>query len=150
MSLSRSLFPGSGFNVETEDDIFTMMFYSEDAVVRPLFSTSSLAGVLFGAIHCIAWDFSFPSHVEQIMWRTACLGVIGSCFMSLVGAAYASAISRRFGKLAYSVLPSALIFVALLYPVARITLLVLSITSLRSLPPAALHTVEWAEFVPHV
>ena len=25
-------------------------------------------GVCFGAIHCIAWDFSFPTHVELLTW----------------------------------------------------------------------------------
>lgn len=131
-----------------------MLFYSEDAEVRPLLSTSSIAGILFGAIHCIAWNFSYPSHVEQIMWRTASLGVIGSCFLSLVGVYawddFTSFINCLFGKWAYLILTPILIFVALLYPVARITLLVLGTTSLRSLPPAAFHTVEWAEFVPHI
>ena len=25
-------------------------------------------GVCFGAIHCIAWHFSFPTHVELLIW----------------------------------------------------------------------------------
>ena len=26
-------------------------------------------GICFGAIHCIAWHFSFPTHIELLMWR---------------------------------------------------------------------------------
>lgn len=36
------------------------------------------------------------------------------------------------------------------YPVARIALLILSVTSLRSLPPSAFDTVDWVELVPHI
>ncbi|KIM19809.1 hypothetical protein M408DRAFT_334251 [Serendipita vermifera MAFF 305830] len=38
----------------------------------------------------------------------------------------------------------------LLYIVSRIATLVIAFTSLRSLPPGALMTVEWTTFIPHV
>ncbi|KAH8691557.1 hypothetical protein BGW36DRAFT_304654 [Talaromyces proteolyticus] len=31
----------------------------------------AFASGLFGAMHAIAWNFEFPTHVEQIIWRTA-------------------------------------------------------------------------------
>lgn len=38
-------------------------------------------GVLFGAIHCAAWSFSFPSYAEKMLWRfssiTVLIGLIG-------------------------------------------------------------------------
>lgn len=53
---------------------FSMMFYSEDAGVRRLLGTSSIAGALFGAAHCLAWNLDFPSRAEQIIWKIAALG----------------------------------------------------------------------------
>lgn len=53
-----------GFDYNTEDETFSMIFYSEDARVKPLLSTSSIAGAVFGAVHCLAWHFSFPSRAE--------------------------------------------------------------------------------------
>jgi len=33
--------------------------------------------VIFGAIHCIGWGFSFPTIVEQFMWRTCSATITG-------------------------------------------------------------------------
>jgi hypothetical protein len=41
-------------------------------------------------------------------------------------------------------------FQVVAYVVARITLLVLAFTSLRSLPPEAYQTVRWTTFIPHI
>ena len=32
-------------------------------------------GVCFGAIHCISWDFSFPTHAELLTWRVSCVAI---------------------------------------------------------------------------
>ena len=32
-------------------------------------------GVFFGAIHCIAWVFSFPTHTELLMWRISSVAI---------------------------------------------------------------------------
>ena len=42
-------------------------------------------GVFFGAIHCIAWVFSFPTHTELLMWRISSVAItavfaFGDCF----------------------------------------------------------------------
>lgn len=134
----------SGFNVDAEIKTFSTVFYSENAGGRPLLSTSSIAGMLFGAVHCLAWNFSFPSHVERVMWRAASLGVVGSCAVI-----FCSALFFKFIRLNDSLLvPGGL--ASFVYPVARITLLVLAVTSLRSLPSSAFDAIDWVELVPHI
>lgn len=134
----------SGFNVDAEIETFSMIFYSENAGGRPLLSTSSIAGMLFGAVHCLAWNFSFPSYVERVMWRTASLGVVGSCAVIIYSALFFKFIRQNDSLLVPGGLAS------FVYPVARITLLVLAVTSLRSLPSSAFDAIDWVELVPHI
>lgn len=61
-----------------------IIFYSEGASIGPLLGTSSLAGALFGAMHCLAWNFEFPSHVERIMWRAASVGLASTCVVLML------------------------------------------------------------------
>lgn len=144
------------FNVGEQVKVLSMMFYSKDAGIKPLLGTSSVAGALFGAIHCLAWHFSFPSHAERIMWRAASLGIVGPCatlfFTSLLWNLDGDA--EGIWEVLASLMGAVGLFVSCLapfiYPVARITLLVLAITSLRFLPPSAFDTVDWVEFVPHI
>jgi hypothetical protein len=32
---------------------------------------------LFGGLHCLAWNYEFPTYEEQMLWRISCIGMIG-------------------------------------------------------------------------
>lgn len=158
-SLSGKINPGYNFDADTKLESIAMIFYSERLGGNLLISSSSISGLLFGAVHCLAWNFTFPSHVEHVMWRSASLGVIGSCAAALYNVLSTLADNyfncKGFWS-AFMLFPLVfanvfLLFAAVLvYPVARLTLLILAITTLRSLPPSAFHTVDWIELVPHI
>jgi hypothetical protein len=38
-----------------------------------IFSIMAGSALIFGGLHCLAWNFEFPSHAELILWRTASL-----------------------------------------------------------------------------
>ena len=46
------------------------------------YAVTGLVGVIFGAIHCIAWSFQFPSHMEQMLWRMSAIAISASAFRS--------------------------------------------------------------------
>lgn len=140
-----------------------MIFYSEDADVRTLLGSSSIAGALFGAVHFLAWSSTFPSSLEQTLWRAASLGVVLSCGLSLAGTlvlCLAEFIESRVDTIGIALgcvlivlgtlFPIFSIPVPIVYPLARITLLVLAVASLRSLPHSAFDSVPWVEFIPHI
>lgn len=153
----------SGFDVENANKIYSMIFYSENAGAKPLLATSSIAGALFGLVHCLAWDFSFPSLVEKILWRSASLGVVGSC-AAIFYAVLAYQIDddendgddgvKKKGNVVFGILlvvATALCSLAsFVYPVSRVAIIILAVASLRSLPPSAFDTVDWIELVPHI
>ena len=108
-------------------------------------------GVCFGAIHCISWGFSFPTHTELLMWRVLCVAITAVPIYITLGYFLADQLDKM--NLDKFVMPVALISIlpaVLLYILARAITLVLAFTSLRDLPPGAYETVHWTTFIPHV
>ena len=104
-------------------------------------------GVCFGAIHCIAWHFSFPTNTELLMWRISCVAITAvPVYMSL---------EFVLAALVYSEIASVIVVITILpalilYLIARAVTLVLAFTSLRGLPRGAYETVHWTTFIPHL
>ena len=108
-------------------------------------------GVCFGAIHCTAWHFSFPTNRELLMWRISSVAITAvpiyiplTIFLSI----WLS--NMDFDKSAFAVLHFGPLSGGILYIIARAVTLVLAFTSLRDLPPGAYQTVHWTTFIPHV
>ncbi|KAF8331718.1 uncharacterized protein EI90DRAFT_3057077 [Cantharellus anzutake] len=78
-------------------------------------------GMIFGGIHCLAWSFPFPTHTEMIL----CDHVDDDLGIMIM------------------------VLLLLVYAVARVILLVLTLSSLRSPPPSLYQTPSWSSFLPH-
>ena len=113
-------------------------------------AVTGLVAVIFGAIHCIAWSFQFPSHMEQILWRVSAIAIICvPILFPLVGLfAFIDLpwLSNKRGVLTIVIV----IILAFLYMLARVMLFILALISLRTLPPEAYHTVIWTTYLPHI
>ena len=101
-------------------------------------------GVCFGAIHCIAWDFSFPTPTQLLMWRISSVSITAMPIYIPLGFILAAFVhSMNLGVI--------FIFPAgMLYILARAVTLVLAFMSLRDLPPGAYETIHWTTFIPHI
>ena len=108
-------------------------------------------GVCVGAIHCISWGFSFPTHTELLMWRVLCVTITAVPIYIFLGFILGRWL-RDMGlkKFGITVLYFSAISGVTLYILARAITLVLAFTSLRGLPPGAYETVHWTTFIPHV
>ncbi|KAJ3719162.1 hypothetical protein C8R42DRAFT_609486 [Lentinula raphanica] len=103
--------------------------------------------MVFGAIHCAAWNFYFPTEAEQTLWRI-CAAVTTSIPLLII----------CYDYLGYTIedtrieLPVefALSFVILFYIFARWVLIVQAFIALRRLPSTAYETVEWVNLLPHI
>lgn len=124
---------------------------------------SLAAGVIFGSVHIIAWNFSFPSTAETIIWRVAStaatvmpalllipllLTVKGGpvarlfeFFKSKWGTNIKEGSTREIGGPEY-------IGIAL-YGSMRIYLLIALFITFRSQPPETHAAVNWSRYIPH-
>ena len=123
-------------------DMFFVVGGQDDIINGSSGSGMALVTMAFGGIHCIAWSFAFPSQPEQLLWRISSMVITGFP-LALVGVGFV-------GQWLHEVFITLLVLLVVLYPVSRIVLLVLSLSTLRSLPPSAYQTVQWTTFLPHV
>ncbi|KAG2367568.1 hypothetical protein BDR07DRAFT_1392963 [Suillus spraguei] len=136
-----------------------------DGCIRPfsdhLYVSWRVSGVVFGAIHCLGWNFLFPRHTEQILWRAASTGMACSIMVPFI-AAMMVMLSIHLEPI-WDKVPKCLkwtwnkvstclkwILYVFFYLFSRVTIIVLMFLSLRSLPPGAYDTVVWTKFIPHL
>jgi hypothetical protein len=128
-------------NVEAEQRVDT--FYPGQKSRLPVtgFFSVGIVAVAFGAIHCIAWSFAFPSAIEQNLWRTASLAVTGIPAIFIMMDIFLEDWLNNSKAEALIICP---------YFFARLVLLVLPFLSLRALPRGAFQLVRWTQFIPHL
>ena len=108
-------------------------------------------GVCFGAIHCIAWHFTFPTHTELSMWRVSSIAITAlPVYVPMVLFLGDGLGNMGFENFALTVLIFGGLSGGILYIIARAVTLVLAFTSLRDLPAGAYETVHWTTFIPHL
>ena len=108
-------------------------------------------GVCFGAIHCIAWLFSFPTHAELLIWQISSVVITAVPIHIILMSVLAHWLfTIDFDKFAITAVFFGPVSGVILYIIARAVTLVLAFTSLRELPHGAYETVHWTTFIPHV
>ncbi|KAJ6481029.1 hypothetical protein C8R45DRAFT_831988, partial [Mycena sanguinolenta] len=108
-----------------------------------------LIGVVFGAIHCAAWSTIFCTPAEMWLWRISSLVIAAIPGLTLLMLLIVMIITHQLD----SVLAAVGVIVILaspIYTVARLILVVLPLTNLRSLPASAFIDIQWSIYMPHL
>jgi len=103
--------------------------------------------VLFTAVHLAAWNYPFPSHVEMVAWRVACLvdavmGLLMLVFFRINERR--KTLSKRFGNMGIDVV------VVFSYMIARLFIIVESFIAFRAAPEEIYQRPSWAAYVGHI
>lgn len=145
------------------NDIFALKYTKLDQLV--VFST----WLGYAGTHFAAWTFSFPTHTELLLWRICCIMLSGSMALFWITSNRKFYLlipmlvpwlktekKEKFVKVAYGeqrvsgVLVFSGLFTTLAYLFARLTIIALAFSSLRSLPRGAYVTVNWTAIWPHL
>lgn len=128
--------------------------------------------LLFGGLHCLAWNFHFPTPIERLLWRICSIIISASIPASWLTSTLVSFVLKRlFPHVWYGHVQSESYFRSttgrvsvrdwlafhrvihaiglVLYVLARLYLIAEMFSSLRSQPSGAYITVEWTNFWPH-
>ncbi|KAJ7811851.1 hypothetical protein B0H13DRAFT_1666574, partial [Mycena leptocephala] len=110
-----------------------------------------LVGIVFGVIHCTAWNTDFPTAVEMWMWRSSSLLIVAIpaiiVLLWILGAIAGVDESQWIGR----VMVTIGLFVPIpIYIIARLVLIILPLVALRSLPSGAFMDVNWSMYIPHL
>ncbi|KAJ7442372.1 hypothetical protein B0H11DRAFT_1826687 [Mycena galericulata] len=108
------------------------------------FLLESFSAVMFGAIHCSAWEAAFPSGAEKWIWRGC--SVLITAIPALIGVMQ---LKPRVGGM-WQWLMIVFAGTLSLYIVSRLMLIVLLFTTLRSLPQRTFMEIDWTTFIPHL
>jgi len=124
-------------------------------VNNTLFIFAVLVSMIFGAIHCIAWSFHFPTLRERLVWRISAILVSGlpvalttSVFLWMVFEDEEN--ETTWIKIYSNFMKSIMGPMTCSYSIARIVLLVLPFAALNSLPYTAYYQIDWVSFLPHI
>jgi hypothetical protein len=111
---------------------------------------------LYGGVHLSAWQFGFPSHAEQLIWKIACFYIIMALPMTY-------GLSRSYYFLFvgddkrpppyapfFESLTRALLYLNFfLFCVARICIVVIAFVILRRVPIGVYVMPAWLQAIPH-
>jgi len=122
-----------------------------------------VVAAIFGALHCIAWNFHFPSDIEQLLWRIGSLTItltppasacIAFIIIFLVDKDYHLSLRQCVGTVMTDMLWAIVAFLGgaalVAYMLARLLLLTQAIMLLRKQPESAFYAINWANFLPHI
>ena len=96
----------------------------------------------FGAIHCLGWNWPFPTAKEQVAWRVCSAAITGLPVVI-------SIFSRDSYPLFETASDKSWCVGVFLYILGRITIIVLAFMALRAMPVDTFQTVNWTNYFPH-
>ncbi|KAK1218907.1 hypothetical protein PQX77_018391 [Marasmius sp. AFHP31] len=115
------------------------------------FTLMTFTAVMLGVFHCIPIMLNyrdFPDHtIDHHLWTTFALAITGLPLGLWIMEIYEDQWRAHAETAFLSML--VLVSTVLLYPIARIALIVLAVKQLTDLPPSALQQVEWTTLIPH-
>ena len=124
-------------------------FVDEGAPVPYIFIAAIM--VVFGGLHCLAWNFAFPSTIERDIWRTASLVTASApVFVQLLAVIFLGITDLLDLPPFIGAMINATPWLGItIYVIGRLALIGIAFSSLR-LVPAGVYVTTWSKYLPNV
>ncbi|CCA73624.1 hypothetical protein PIIN_07577 [Serendipita indica DSM 11827] len=106
-----------------------------------------IGGMLFAAVHFLAWSSSVPPDRTQYLWRLGTILMIIVPPATVIALCYAALIDPCIGLLVGTLL---IISLPLCYWIGRGMTILVTVKTLKSLPIGTYRGLEWFAFFPHI
>jgi len=112
----------------------------------------AIFGVIFGGLHCIGWNFTYPTAFEQRLWRASSLAitVIPLIVAPIDYLLENYKLDKGFLKVVRLTLDVIMTILLFIYVPARLTLIGQAFALLRKQPQDAFLAVDWNQYIPHL
>ena len=106
--------------------------------------------LIYGGIHLTTWNFHFASQTEHLLWKIACIDIMGTIPLGVTLFMCIMRIQIDLDFL-YEYIPW-IIFPPLFicYAISRIYIVVESFISLRHVPIGVYAAIPWVQDIPHI
>lgn len=130
---------------DTDNESCTDKVTAKSGVVTITIFT--MVGMIYGAPHFLAWNSSFATQMEQLLWRICTCAIVGAP----ISFGIVKAIDESYGLTGFAKMLGGigLLFVLVYFP-ANLYLIAASFRQLFHLPPAAFQLPLWSSYFPHV
>ena len=133
--------------------------------VKYLLVLLTVLSTAYGGVHLTAWNFVFPSSIEQILWKIAAAIVMAGLPSLILSSLLASLVLKIHRLMAdsphhdqvqqysqvlanfFHIISS---LIVLLYVLSRLYLVGESFASLRHVPVGVYAAIPWVQLVPHI
>ena len=118
--------------------------------------------LVYGGIHLTTWNFHFASHTEHLLWKIACIDIMGTiplgvafyACISTISGIYTNQVSvdrelsadEMLGYIYWISFTPLFIF----YTLSRIYIVVESFIGLRHVPLGVYAAIPWVQDIPHI
>jgi hypothetical protein len=103
---------------------------------------------IFGAVHCTAWNFFFPTFVERVMWKVASVLTVVTPLLFILPLLLPVSVLVMYGSSGWDAVPRWV--VPSFYVLVRLYLMIEPFVAFRSVPVGIFYTVDWSSWIPHV
>lgn len=106
-----------------------------------------ISTAVFGSLHCLAWNFTFPSMAERMIWRVSSISLVSAPIVFII---IYSPIFLFFDLPGFEEWMKILSYGLLsVYCLARLMIIGIAFSSLRSMPPEV-YITTWSKYIPDV